>query len=431
MLFTALIMISNSWASTKYVRMQQFEGGDTFIAAVINSLPSGMYNTAHEGSYLHQQFRIERCTSMSKLLYEVRKDVVKNPGKYPDPEHVIDILDFTLLGQCEYHHSDDFQSYLLIFCIPILALYDNTRHYADFASLKLKFDLACARPGNNFGGCPTNINSLIPKKLVDKFHINAGSRDGTEYNNGKTFEPVTIYDYDTRLNFQFKTPYTIIQHTEEFPCGVITNPGAEFLRQFLKLPDEDEQFGDTWVIPLRGVPRFMAKLKFFPQKALNPFEVLMKLICAGYGCAGNRPLHRCVNLIYEEFKQHHQLTPDDIMAGIQSLPDKKSYKHKIGNLSLVEKSSFPTYDTVCQFVSANRDTRGAYKNLIRRDQRNDYKRFAPLSREPIVSKYSKVSDSAIRLKMAANAQLSNLLRIAKQNNGSINHNIVATYVSAD
>lgn len=419
-IFTALVMISNSWASTKYVRIKQFDDGDSFIAAVVNSLPSGMYNTAHEGSYLHQQFRIERCTAMSRMLFEIKKDVSDRPNAYPDPTHMMDLIDYTLLGQCEYHHSDDFQSYISLPSIPILALYDNTRHYADYHALKLKADLNAARPGTQYGGCPINLDKLIHPDISRKYKVDYGTPEGIEYNNHYTFDTVLLYDYPTRLKLQFKSPYTVFEHSEEYPCGRVVEAGAEFLRQYLKRPLPDEQFGYTWCIPVREVGRFMAKLKYFPQKTLDPFEVLLKLISCGYGCAGNRELHRVVSIIFKEYKEFHQLTEDQIMVGIQSVPDKKSYKHKLGNLSLLEKSTFPDYKVVCQFVSAGSGIKRKYRNQIIRFDRGDYHGWAPLARVPIPLNLGS-NENYLQLQLKANNQLARLRALALANGGKMNH----------
>jgi len=359
------------------------------------------------------------------MLYAIKKQVAEKPHKYPDPVHMNDLLDFTLLGQCEYHHSDDFQSYLLIPTIPILALYDNVRHYAKFHALKLKFELVAASPGNNYGGCPPNLNELIPKKIASEFFVNAGSPVGDLLNDRSTFEPVSIYDYQTRLKLQFKSPYTVVEYTDDFPCGRIVRAGAEFLRQYLKLPDDHEQFGETWVIPLREVGRLMAKLKLFPQKTLDHFEVLQKLICCGYSCAGNPELHKRVSLIFHEYREHYKLSLDDVVAGIQSLPDKKTYKHKLGNLTLVERATFPDYIFVCQFVSADKDTKNKYKHLIKRSRRNDYKNFDPVARagqKPNIS-----AEPVQKLREIALAQMALLKEVALANDGNLNNVLVARH----
>jgi len=364
LVFMGLQCLSNVFSSTRYVKVQKEDGGRVRFCVNIRQLASGGYLTAHDGTFKHDKDRKHRCNCLGEMLLQLLDSVIASPnalGAHRD--FVINVIKFTLLGQVEYHHSDDFLSFLLLISAPLLSFFDNVMFYADYLHLALKFEAGAsdANVKHNYGWGQDVIDELygmLDPKFVRKYSLDKGTSDGAVYTNGRILNPVIVYDRPTRLAKQFKSVFSRIEFTKEHPYGNIVVQGATFL-QFLMVRMERGlrlNCDGTFLYPFRPSERLCAKLVRTPAKLTDDFDFLMKLISFTFLGVGNRAFYEDVKEVFFNYVNEHKISLSQLGQRLRECEKHRTdYFFKLGVIGKMDRLLFPDYDRVLQFFSNTED----------------------------------------------------------------------------
>jgi len=298
-----------------------------------------------------------------------------------------EILKFTLLGQSENHHSDDFLEFLNYLSAGVLATFDNTYFYANSQHMSLKFETntGCSFPDSL--SPDVYLGKIAPADIL-RYGLKLGTDSGLEYSPDFLIKPVTLYSPGQRLARQFKSVYTEFEFTDEHPEGVVKpgRDGATFLQQKMKhLPryeiGEDGElrqranYDGTFIIPMRLYPRLLAKMFYSARRELTPPETLVKLISFAFHCPGNEPLYDCLRDIFDEYKQLYSVAEMDLASVDFADKQFNDWKYKLGEIDAAERVVFPSYLRVMQFFSVSEDKQGKQLAAATRVDRANYPGF--------------------------------------------------------
>jgi hypothetical protein len=330
----------------------------------VSILASGEFDTARKGTDLHQFIRIDRCVVLGKIILSIVDKLT--------PSQQLIAQNF-LCGVVEYTHSDDFFKVMAIFHVVYDTLYCTSTHYAFRWGLHIK-SLLNSIPLKERKLCFDDFRSLeglIPKDIVDRYHLCRGTPDGLEIKVPHFSSTVKLYDHATRATRLIK-PLTCKVDFDHPGGPKVVRPGVEFLQaQFFRLLQKDhpDMYVDkTIYYPYRPGGRLIAKLGRFPEKLLGPFEFLQKLISCTYLAVLNNPLYLALRKIYDAYRSYHGFSEQDVFDGISKLQEDKPNRDrfKMGNIPLYDRVVFPSFIQIIQFYSRSSDSQNSSSRFIRR-----------------------------------------------------------------
>jgi len=368
----ALMCLANMNASTKYVKMKTNETEEPRFCAIIRGIASGMFNTAHMGSAVHAYIRVVRCTYLGMVLNHLRNRVINL--------RILQLIDYALMGQIEYHHSDDFLSFIPKPIAPLLAICDSTSFYADYFNLALKFEAATSENVPlDFQGMDIDYFSYMCPKFVKDNKLDLGTTEGVLVKDERLLSDITLYDYPKRLQAQFHSVFSKFAYDDKNPEGRLTRQGLQFLQYYLLYVPEREQIAGTAVLPVRGVTRLIAKLMRNADKELTDAEWLMKLINFGFLACGNRPLHAKLERIFDKYKKM-KFGKKDISVELIGAYRRKRVRTNF-EFDDADCLKFPDYNRVLTFHSLAEDKKFRIGAVITRQSHGNYPNFDYLKRK--------------------------------------------------
>jgi len=403
----ALQCLSNFYSTTNYVLIKKRDGLTPTFIATAGVLASGTFNTAYAGSFIHKLTRVMRCVILAEILSALLT-VVQDPHTK--------LIKYTLLGQKEYTHSDDFLSFLLSICAPYLAMMDNVLFYAKYQHMCLKFE---NNAGYEFSPefKPSDLISKLSVELIDRYELMRGTDEGQEFFPHYLLNPVTLFSPNKRLEKMFKNVYSKIVFDQVSPFGRIVDNGAQFLQQnvlFIPLGTRGTCDG-TWIYPFRAVGRLVAKLYFLANRRLTPPEMLLRITAFGFLCVGNEPLHKAIGEIYNRYKDYHRVS--SLQLANAKLDDKKynDWKHKLGEIEEIDAIQYPTYARVIEFFSLSEDK----NNYLYRLSSNPDRTYYPGNDFMEVNRSAKKRRINSDILSTANKQVRDIMARALKNGGKV------------